>query len=277
VPVRVVRAAVQSCGDGDELTMRGTDCGNTPGLEEALRSDLQRLGTCPAARGAAATPEATLYLGLRVDFARRRITALLGHNSTVRDSLTYAACASSLLRDVDDVWRLHPPHVRYLYQFNVRFGPLAPGAAAAVEAPALTGTGPVATPPPENDDTPGAAAHAPTRTPAATAATPAPSATTATPAPSAPAPSVAAPDAPAAVGPDGGVPFNPQPLRRPVPAVVSQNRALIREFPRTGAIIMRLPQGTPLELVAHDGSWFQVRYGHGGTGWVYNGAIQRQE
>jgi hypothetical protein len=135
VPVRVLRAVVQSCGDGEELNIPGPRCVPVPGLEEALRVRLARLGDCPGAEVSARTPDATLSLGLRVDFARHRVTPLPGRSSTLANALPYVACARTVVERVDELWGLAAPHVRYLYFFSVRFGPLA-APPAAPPAPA---------------------------------------------------------------------------------------------------------------------------------------------
>lgn len=254
VRVRVLRGVVQSCGDGEELTLLGTNCAGVPGLEEMLRRQLQRLGTCASARAAAANPDATLSLGLRVDFPRRRITPLPGRSSTVRDPLAHVACARQVVTGSDDLWRIQPPHSRYLYYFAVRFGPLDPGvpapASRALQASPALSTAVSA---------PVAATHSSTAN-AATQAT--------------------MPVRPLTVASSGTASSPSEPsygmrLRHAEPAVVTQSpHAIVRDAPRTGAVIARLPPGTALVAIGRDGGWFEVRWARG-TGWVFGAAIQR--
>ena len=51
--------------------------------------------------------------------------------------------------------------------------------------------------------------------------------------------------------------------------------ALIRDAPKTGKILARLPRGTTLHVGAMKDGWFPVRYGDSfaSEGWVYRGAI----
>jgi hypothetical protein len=53
--------------------------------------------------------------------------------------------------------------------------------------------------------------------------------------------------------------------------------AIIRDAPRSGKIVARLPRGTPIRLGAVKDGWYPVRYGDGfaGEGWVYRGAVGR--
>lgn len=58
-------------------------------------------------------------------------------------------------------------------------------------------------------------------------------------------------------------------------AQVTWETALVRDAPRTGNIVARLPRGTKLQLgVAKDG-WYPIKYGadFATEGWVYRGAI----
>jgi hypothetical protein len=50
--------------------------------------------------------------------------------------------------------------------------------------------------------------------------------------------------------------------------------AIVRDSPRTGAVVARLPRGTKVRLGANQEGWFKIAYGSG-EGWVYRGAIGR--
>ncbi len=202
VPVRIVRASLQSCGDGEELDLRGDDCAAVPQLEDVLRRHLRVLETCPSAAVAAERPDQTLSLGLRVDFPRRRVTPLPGRSSSVHDALTFVACVRGALAHLDDVFTLSAAHARYLYFFSVRFGPIS---SQTVSAPSAR---------------------------------------------------------------------NPIPLRRPQPATILVDRANLRATPPDGTIVGRLAQGTAVQVIARDGTWWQVRAG-ALTGWLYGRSIGR--
>jgi hypothetical protein len=51
--------------------------------------------------------------------------------------------------------------------------------------------------------------------------------------------------------------------------------ALVRDAPKSGSVIARLPRGTAVRLGAVKDGWYPVRYGDGfsGDGWVYRAAV----
>jgi hypothetical protein len=60
-------------------------------------------------------------------------------------------------------------------------------------------------------------------------------------------------------------------------ASVGWEVALVRDVPKTGAVIARLPRGTKVKLGAIKDGWYSVKYGDGfaSDGFVYRGAIGR--
>ena len=66
-----------------------------------------------------------------------------------------------------------------------------------------------------------------------------------------------------------------QRMRSLGPATVTWSVAIIRDAPRTGAIVGRLVQGTEVEVVDHRGGWYAIRWGRSGTnvGWTFRTAI----
>ena len=60
-------------------------------------------------------------------------------------------------------------------------------------------------------------------------------------------------------------------------AQVAWDVAIVRDSPKTGKVLARLPRGTAVRLGAMKDGWFPVRYGDGfgGEGWVYRGAVGR--
>lgn len=241
VPVTVNGGLLSACGDGEEMDLPGARCDTPAGLESALRTRvIAVLGTCPSAASAARDPSKALSLGLRVDFTRRRIVSLLGRSSSVPDKVSYVPCVNAGLTRLDEIWRIQAAHPRYQYFFTAHFGPLRGPAPAPTETPG---------------ETPGE--------------TPAP-----TPTPT-PAPTPATPETPATPTPDTTLPTTAQMLRMPVmsQATVTWSTAIVRETPRTGPIVGRVPQGTAVEIIDRRGSWYGIRWERTHVGWTYGQAI----
>jgi hypothetical protein len=61
----------------------------------------------------------------------------------------------------------------------------------------------------------------------------------------------------------------------PQTAQVAWEVAIVRDSPRTGAVIGRLQRGARVRVGAGQDGWFRVKYGSdfGSEGWVYRGAI----
>lgn len=241
-PVRVTPGALQGCGDGEETDLAPSSCDAPAAVEAALRARLAEvLSRCPSAMEAARDPSRMLSIGLRVDRPRRRLAVLLGRSSSVADRLSYVACVREQMGPMEGLWALPAAHPRYLYYFVARFGPLgASDVVAPTPAPApVAAPTPAATPPP-----------APAPTPAPT-----------------PEPAAAATGLPTAQ--------ELQRMRSLGPATVTWGVAIIRDAPRTGAIVGRLVQGTAVEMVDHRGGWYAIRWGRSGTsvGWTFRDAI----
>jgi hypothetical protein len=60
-------------------------------------------------------------------------------------------------------------------------------------------------------------------------------------------------------------------------AQVEWDVAIVRDMPKTGKVVARLPRGTPLHVGPAKDGWYPAKYGDGFTsdGWVYRGAIGR--
>jgi hypothetical protein len=74
----------------------------------------------------------------------------------------------------------------------------------------------------------------------------------------------------------------PGPAAPPAPAAegtaqVEWDVAIVRDAPKTGKVIARLPRGTTLHIGVSKDGWYPVKYGDGfaNDGWVYRGAIGR--
>jgi hypothetical protein len=53
--------------------------------------------------------------------------------------------------------------------------------------------------------------------------------------------------------------------------------AIVRDAPRDGKIVARLPKGTSVRIGSAKSGWYPIRYGEAvaNEGWVYRGAIGR--
>jgi hypothetical protein len=52
--------------------------------------------------------------------------------------------------------------------------------------------------------------------------------------------------------------------------------AIVRDAPRTGQVVARLPRGTKVHLGQGQDGWYKIQYGTSGSeGWVYRGAVAR--
>lgn len=251
VPVRVTRVEIASCGDGDELDTAGERCDASPEVERILREALAKLGDCPAALVAGQSPTQVLSLGLRVDFARRIVVPVQGRASSVRDPLTFVACARQRggMGPLDALFDQTHGKARYQYVVAMRFGPLDANAQRALDA------GAAAEPSPAQPSTP-----APAAITQDSGVAPAPPRLD------------AGGDDPTLSQP--ATVFMGTPLAHPEPAQVTWSRALIRAEPRNGAVITRLSFETRLTIEARSGSWYRVRW-PSGTGWVFGEAIGR--
>lgn len=258
IPVRVGGAELTGCGDGEELSIVPAQCDNPAGLEAQLRDALVRvLPRCPAAVSAARAPGTVLTLGLRTDFQRRRVAVLLGRSATVPEKVSYVACARDGLGSLGaEFWALAHAHPRYLHYFSARFGPLPPGFARdAGPAPTAPTVPEPATPAPATPTTPEPAAPAPSAPPSS-----------GTPGPASPGPSEPPRTLPAA--------SELQRMRALGQATVTWSAAIVRDAPRDGAIVARLPQGTAVEIVDRRGGWYAIRWGRSdNVGWTFREAI----
>jgi len=245
VPVTVRAGAFMGCADGEEINLAPADCDVPAGVEASLRARLGVvLAQCPSAAVAARDPQAALSLGLRVDRTRRRVAVLLGRSSTVAEKVTFVPCVRDALGPMEDLWSVAAQHPRYLWYFTARFGPLPVGFVAPTvnPAPVVAPPAPVAAPP-----APVVAPPAPVVAPPAPVAAPAPT------------------EAPA------GLPTSAEILRMRVITRTTTvwNVTIVRDAPRVGAVVARLPHGTAVEIVDRRGGWYAIRWDRDHTGWAF--------
>jgi hypothetical protein len=253
--VRITNSITQSCGDGEELNIPGARCETVSGADAPIRRHLQRLGDCPSAEAAAATPSAVLSIGLRVDYARHRVTALPGHSSSVRNAVAFVPCARAAFDHADDLWSVTAPHPRYLYFYAVRFA----ANANAVTPPAPTTAEPTTHAAPVVDA--GVSPSSTGQLERDAGAAPAANARGGTGTPSAPT-----------AGPAS--PVHGTPLAHAEAAPIVWERVVVRDAPRTGAIVGHLVRGDQVTLLSRENGWFEIRF-TGGTGWIFGQAVGR--
>jgi hypothetical protein len=215
-----------------------------------------------------------LSLGLRVDFARRIVVPVQGRASSVRDPLTFVACARQRggMGPVDSLWQQSHAKTRYQYVIAMRFGPLSAEVAHSLDAGTIEA--------PTNStlaaSTPAVVADAGvTRrrlrpgercpVPQGTAEDPCPGYLVTPPFDASVDDPTLAPPVTVFMGPS---------LPHSEPARVTWARALIRTAPRTGVVITRLPFNTPVTIEARSDNWYRVRWASG-MGWVFGEAIGR--
>jgi hypothetical protein len=58
-------------------------------------------------------------------------------------------------------------------------------------------------------------------------------------------------------------------------AEIAWDVAIVRDAPRTGAVVARLPRGTKVKLGSGQDGWYKIEYGPASEGWVYRGAVGR--
>jgi len=51
--------------------------------------------------------------------------------------------------------------------------------------------------------------------------------------------------------------------------------AIVRDAPRTGSVVARLPRGTKVHLGTTQDGWYKVTYGSNAEGWLYRGSVGR--
>jgi uncharacterized protein YraI len=64
------------------------------------------------------------------------------------------------------------------------------------------------------------------------------------------------------------------PIARPENVPIVWDRVVVRDAPRTGAIVGHLARGAEVTLIGREAGWFEVRFS-GGTGWVFGEAVGR--
>jgi hypothetical protein len=86
-------------------------------------------------------------------------------------------------------------------------------------------------------------------------------------------------DKPAAPSEDEAPALAPAPAKQAAAgeAAVAWEVALVRDQPKVGGVVARLPRGTKVKLGSMKEGWYAIKFGddYGSDGWVYRGAVGR--
>jgi Bacterial SH3 domain len=184
---------------------------------------------------AAADADGKLAVMVHLDFAKSRVTSDIGKSSTIASPDAFASCLKPALEGAPLAAVAHE-HPRYTVTYALRF--------TRDKA--------------SNPSKPGAATPQGSPTPQATQATQATPTPQATPAPE--ATSTAPTPTPSAKPGDG--------------TEIVWEVAIVRDAPKTGAVIARLARGTKIQVGAPQDGWYKVKFDAAPSeGWVYRGSI----
>jgi hypothetical protein len=232
--------SVFACKTDSGESLKAGECGSLAGLDGVLLPRLRKLADCPAAAGIAGT----LRLVAHVDF-EHGVSVDLGRNHGGMPSAEpLLACAKVDVAGAN-VAHVSHEHPRYSVAYTVAFAQEGPAGAASNTAPAST-NGSSAPPSARQDGLRTEKESVPAREGTVT------------------------PEAVAKAPPRDG-------SRDAETATVEWDAAIVRDEPKSGKIVARLPRGTALRLGPVKDGWYPVKYGDGfaNEGWVYRGAIGR--
>jgi hypothetical protein len=131
--VKVGHGSLFACKSASGDSLKGSECGGLPGLDEVVLPRLRKLADCPEA----ASASGKLRLVLHPDFARSAIGAELARSQTVASPAPLLACARSALAGASLAGVAHE---------NPRYSVLYVATFAGSEAEAETASGSAAPP-----------------------------------------------------------------------------------------------------------------------------------
>jgi hypothetical protein len=130
--VTVGRGSLFACKTASGDSLKGSECGGLPGLDDIVLPRLRKLGDCPEA----ATASGKLRLVVHPDFARGALGVELGRNQTVNAPEPLLACARTALAGANPAGVAHEnPRYSVLYVASFE-GSSAAQAESAPEPPA---------------------------------------------------------------------------------------------------------------------------------------------
>jgi hypothetical protein len=135
--VSIARGSLFACKTASGDSLKGSECGALPGIDDIVLPRLRKLGDCPEA----ASASGKLRLVVHPDFARSALGVELGRNQTVGAPEPLLACAKSALAGARPAGVAHE-NPRYSLLYVATFAgsgsasaPSAPEPAAAPERP----------------------------------------------------------------------------------------------------------------------------------------------
>ncbi len=229
---------ITSCKTEEGESLKGKACGAL-GFDAIALPRLKRLATCPAAADA----DGKLSVMVHLDFAKSRVTSGVGKSSSVGAPDAFASCLKPALEGVALTNVAHE-HPRYTVNYALHFARDSKGTAATPVAAMPSAVKPGSTP---------QAAATPATAQATSTGTSGISGTTATPA----APATTPAGKPSGDGNE-----------------IVWEVAIVRDAPKSGAVIARLPRGTKIQVGAPQDGWYKVKFDAApNEGWVYRGSI----
>lgn len=129
--VSLARGSLFSCKTTSGDSLKGSECGGLPGIDDIVLPRLRKLGDCPEA----ASASGKLRLIVHPDFARSTIGVELARNQTVGTPEPLLACAKSALAGASPAGVAHE-NPRYSVLYVATFAGSAPASGATAPEPA---------------------------------------------------------------------------------------------------------------------------------------------
>ncbi len=235
--ITIQKGSVLSCKTSDGDTKKGKDCGSVPGIDRLVQPRVRKLASCQGAAGQAGK----LSLVFTADFRAHKLTYDIGKSSTLSNTDALGPCLKAAFDGVTTKDTPHD-HQRYTVAYSAMFAAAGGGGGAALDDDKVASKGDKADKDRSERSAKGSSddkdeASAPAEKPEKTEKANLPSGE----------------------------------------AQVAWEVALVRDTPKTGGLVSRLPRGTKVKVGAAKDGWFQIKFGDGYAheGWVYRGAIGR--
>jgi hypothetical protein len=239
--ITVQKGTVLSCKTTDGETKKGKDCGGVPGIDALVTPRVRKIATCSGVEG----QTGKLSLVVNADFASGRFWYDVGKTSTVPNLDAVTSCLKTSFHGTSTTATQHE-HPRYTVVYTATF------------TPGVGGGG--------DDDKNSAHKDKNEKDKSSKAAKETPSDSDKDPSKD---------EKPSATSDNNSTPATPP--SNSGEAQVAWEVALVRDAPKTGGLVTRLPRGTKVKVGSSKDGWYQVKFGEGfaNEGWVYRGAIGR--
>ncbi|MBX3220489.1 MAG: hypothetical protein KF795_08225 [Labilithrix sp.] len=241
--ISLQKGAVLSCKTKEGDTKKGRECGAVPGIDLLVQPRVRKIATCSGVEG----QTGKLSLVVNADFATGRFWYDVGKSSTLPNIDAVASCLKTTFHGTSTAATTHE-HPRYTVAYTAIF---APGTGAAPDE--------LAAKKPGKDDADVDKSEASAK---------------AAPDEKKPAPDDKDEKADKA---DKKEEKTERAALASGEAAVAWEVALVRDTPKTGGLVARLPRGAKVKVGTAKDGWFLIKYGEGYAheGWVYRGAIGR--